>query len=149
LYEGREARRNAVAAGWSRHARGFTLLEALMAAAILFAGMLAVMSAIMTGQQNVFEAEFQLRGTVLAEEKMQNILKGDYYGIQPSYDELPWNSGTLARIVNVETHLKDFAGLGVLVNGKDVTVTVGYLAPADENLRTLAELKAFIPEPAS
>ncbi len=133
----------------TRHARGFTLMEALMAAAILFAGMLAVMAAITTGQQSVFEAELQLDGTLLAEAKMQEMIQGDYNALSPSYEDLPYDDGALSRLVNVETMLHEVPSLGVWVRGKQITITIFHVAPNGADVRTLAELKAFIPEPST
>ncbi|MHC5048179.1 MAG: type IV pilus modification PilV family protein [Planctomycetota bacterium] len=45
-------------------------MEALIASAILFAGVLAVISAITSGQQKAFEAEQQVMATLAAEELM-------------------------------------------------------------------------------
>lgn len=129
-------------------------MEALMAAAILFAGMLAVMSAIMTGQQKVFEAQLQLQATVLAEDKMQDIVKLDYLAIDSSYDEFQWQGKTVRQRVDVLNRLQALPGLEVQVMGKDVTVTIYLLVervanPITEEWRTIAELKAFIPAPPS
>ncbi len=129
-----------------------------MAAAILFAGMLAVMAAIMTGQQNVFEAQFQLQASLLAEGKMQDILQLDYSDIGPPfvepYEEFDWNDGTIRQLIEIIPRQSEIPGLTasgqpVSVQGKEVTITLDFrLDPMSDNWRPLARLKAFIPQPA-
>ena len=58
--------------------RGFTLMESLIASAILFAGVLAVISAIMAGQRKAFEAERQVMATLAAEQLMGSIATSEY-----------------------------------------------------------------------
>ncbi len=129
-----------------------------MAAAILFAGMLAVMAAIMTGQQNVFEAQFQLQASLLAEEKMKDILQLDYEDIGPlavpSDEEFEWNGGIVHQNITIIprqhsfTDIVDVYGGVTSVQGKEITVTISFWREPMTDWRTLTEVKAFVPEPA-
>lgn len=124
-----------------------------MAAALLFAGMLAVMAAIMTGQQNVFEAQLQFQASLLAEERMQDILQLSYNSMGPPFvpmdEEFDWNGGTVYQMIRIEEKSNVLPGLEVEVLGKEIVVTIHFrLDPMSDNWRTLAELKAFVPEPA-
>ncbi len=58
--------------------RGFTLMESLMASAMLFAGVLAVITAIMGGQKTAFEAQRRMEAALIAEELMGEISTRDY-----------------------------------------------------------------------
>lgn len=124
-----------------------------MAAAILFAGMLAVMAAIMAGQQNVFEAELQLQASLLAEERMQDIVQLSYNSMGPpaveADQEFDWNGGTVHQMINIEVKSKAVPNLGVEIEGKEIAITIFFaLDPISPNWRTVAELKAFVPKPA-
>ena len=55
-------------------ARGFTLAEALLAAAILSFSVAAIAQAVVAGQMHTYEALHQLRGMTLAEALMEEIL---------------------------------------------------------------------------
>lgn len=57
-----------------RRARGFTLAEALLAAAILSFSVAAIAQAVVAGQMHTYEALHQLRGMTLAEALMEEIL---------------------------------------------------------------------------
>jgi hypothetical protein len=123
--------------------RGFTLMESLIASAILFAGVLAVISAIMAGQRKAFEAERQVMATLAAEELMGEIIADEYLdlaatwgGLKPAGDFQAW-----VAVGEVEEDLPD---LGVLVTGQEVTVKV---FPSMMDSRIIVELHHFIPAP--
>ncbi|MHC5016090.1 MAG: type IV pilus modification PilV family protein [Planctomycetota bacterium] len=94
-------------------------MEALIASAILFAGVLAVISAITSGQQKAFEAEQQVMATLAAEELM---------GI--TFNDID----------------EDLFDLGVVVRGKTVNVEI---YPSMTDMRLILELAHFIPKPQS
>lgn len=53
-------------------------MESLMASAMLFAGVLAVITAIMGGQQSAFEAQRRMEAALIVEELMGEISTTDY-----------------------------------------------------------------------
>jgi len=120
-------------------------MESLIASAILFAGVLAVISAIMAGQRKAFEAEQQVMATLAAEELLGAIiadqyfdLEGNWGGIRPAGDFQAW-----VLISETDENLSD---LGVLVSGKKVDVRV---FPSMADSRIIVELNHFIPGPPS
>jgi hypothetical protein len=121
-------------------------MEALMASAILFAGVLAVTSAITSGQKKAFEAEQQVAATLAAEEVLGAIVIDDYdllnvhwAGIKPAGDFTAW-------IFIPPPIDEDVSELGVVVSGKMVTIEI-HLAMFDP--RVIIELSHFIPAPQS
>ena len=58
--------------------RGFTLVEAMMASAILLGVVTAVTSAIIAGQQHALEAEIRIAAAMAAESKMNELAAEDY-----------------------------------------------------------------------
>ncbi len=142
----------------SRHRYGFTLLEAMMASAILLAAVVGVMGAITSGQQHAYEAQQRVLASLAAEALLERI-------VSESYDALPgWNGHLesvgsmvdhdgqplpesfimLGRDVEVTTSLETIADLGIQIRGR--TVAVRALNP---NGRVMADLRQFVPEPAS
>jgi type II secretory pathway pseudopilin PulG len=125
--------------------RGFTLMESLIASAILFAGVLAVISAIMAGQRKAFEAEQQVMATLAAEELMGSIATSDYAQLESLWGGLK-PAGDFQAAVAFGPDDKDLSDLGVLVSGQDVSVKV-FRSMTDT--RIIVELNHFIPGPPS
>ena len=116
-----------------------------MASAILFAGVLAVISAVLTGQNQAFEAQRRLAATMAADELMSEIATMDYGDI----DALPavQPSGEFIAIVTDSVTDQELIGLGVRVRGTSVNIRI---VPSMAELgNTLAEIEFFIPEPPS
>jgi len=138
--------------------RAFTLLEALIASAILLVVVLAVTQAITAGQQHSFEARQRIAGTLAAEELMGRIIVDDYANLATwdGYTEsvgnmTDMNSNPLSdvfqfvgRDVAVTATTKSFSGLDVDVQGYDVRVRA-----FDDDGRVLAMIERFIAEPSS
>jgi type II secretory pathway pseudopilin PulG len=125
--------------------RGFTLMESLIASAILFAGVLAVISAIMAGQRKAFEAEQQVMATLAAEELMGAIIADEYVNLAANWGGLK-AAGEFLAIVTIQSAEEDLSSLGVLVDGKNVEVKV---FPGMTDTRIIVELNHFIPGPPS
>jgi Tfp pilus assembly protein PilV len=127
-----------------RSRRSFTLMEALIASAILFAGVLAVISAIMSGQQKAFEAEQQVLATLAAEELMGEVISGSYADL----DDLPMFQplGDKYALIFVTPTTEELPDLDVWVTGSTVQIQI---VPSMTDLRPLVELLHFIPEPQS
>jgi hypothetical protein len=123
-------------------------MEALMATAILFAGVLAVFTAITTAQQTVVDAELQLEASVRAEEKLQGLVQADYNAVDFSYEEFEVRGRTFRQLVNVIITIHDLPDVNVALNGKEIVVSIDMLIdlPTDQ-WRNLAEVRAFIPAP--
>ncbi len=142
----------------SRLRHGFTLLEAMMASAILLAAVVGVMGAITSGQQHAYEAQQRVLASLAAEALLERI-------VSEGYDALPgWNGHVepvgsmvdhdgqplpesfimLGRDVEVTTSLETSPDLGIQIRGQ--TVGVRALNP---NGRVMADLRQFIPEPTS
>ena len=142
----------------SRHRYGFTLLEAMMASAILLVAVFGVMAAITSGQQHAYEAQQRVCATFAAEALLERI-------VSESYDALPgWNGHVepvgsmvdhdgqplpetfimLGRDVQVTTSLETIPDLGIQILGRTVAVRA-----FNPNGRVMADLRQFVPEPAS
>jgi hypothetical protein len=119
-------------------------METLIASAILFAGVLAVISAIMTGQQKAIEAEHQVRAALAAEEVMGQLIQMPYEDLDslPS----PQPAGDMFAFINVIPFDEELPGLGVRLHGRTVRVRVMETAG---DARPLAEVSHFVPEPPS
>jgi hypothetical protein len=122
--------------------RGFTLMESLIASAILFAGVLAVISAIMAGQRKAFEAEQQVIATLAAEELMGEFVHHDYADLSSLPPYLP--AGDMIALVIAAESEQDLPGLDVRVVGITVTIQI---ARNLADLRPLVELSHFVPAP--
>ncbi len=125
--------------------RGFTLMESLMASAILFAGVLAVISAVMTGQNQAFEAQRRLAATLAADELMSEIVTIDYSQIigLPTLQPV----GEFWAIMTDTPEDQDLPALGVVVRGMSINIRI--VPSLAEATKTLAEIEFFVPEPAS
>ncbi|TDJ38502.1 MAG: hypothetical protein E2O54_12875 [Gammaproteobacteria bacterium] len=114
-----------------------------MASAMLFAGVLAVITAIMGGQKRAFEAQRRMEAALIAEERMGQVAVmayGDLYTVNPMEPVGPFYALTTNQLVD-----EDLPGLGVRVRGTQVHVTI--VPSLSEIGVTLAEAKLFIPEP--
>ena len=123
--------------------RGFTLMESLMASAMLFAGVLAVITAIMGGQKSAFEAQRRMEAALLVEDLMGDISMMSYSSLA-SINALepagPFYALTTRQVVD-----EDLPGLGVRVRGTQMHVRI---VPSSVEMNvTLAEAKLYIPEP--
>jgi hypothetical protein len=125
--------------------QGFTLMEALIASAILFAGVLAVISAITSGQQKAFEAEQQVMATLAAEELMGAIIVDNYLDLEGNWSGLK-PAGDFVALITFNDIDEDLFDLGVVVRGKTVNVEI---YPSMTDMRLILELAHFIPKPQS
>jgi type II secretory pathway pseudopilin PulG len=140
------------------HRRGFTLLEALMAAGILLVVVVSVTSAIAAGQQNAYEAHQRIAATLAAEELISRLAAETYDNL-PTWDGhteaagdmtdmdgnlLPASFAMIGRDVRVTTALKTVPGPDVRIRGRVVRVRA-----FNEHGRVLSELSRFTPEPQS
>jgi len=123
--------------------RGFTLMESLMASAMLFAGVLAVITAIMGGQKRAFEAQRRMEAALIAEERMGQVATMPYaqlYMVMALEPVGPFVAVTTNDLVD-----EDLPGLGVRVRGTRMHVRI---VPSTSELDiTLAEAELFVPEP--
>lgn len=119
-----------------RRRRGFTLIEALMASAILATAVVAVTWAITAGQQHAFEARQRIVSTLLAEKTIGQLDTVEYVDLASSYDveSLVW--------IEVTEVLEDLPNVDVRAKGKRVTVQV-----FASDATVLAQASRFIPEP--
>jgi hypothetical protein len=119
-------------------------MESLIASAILFAGVLAVISAITSGQKKAFEAEQQVVATLAAEELMGQIVNTDYgdLGGLPMFQAID----DKYALITVMPSVHEPPDLDVRVHGTTVRIQ---MIPSLSDLRPLVELSLFIPEPQS
>lgn len=118
-------------------------MESLLASAILFAGVLAVVSAIMTGQSQALDAQLRMEAAMTAEDLMAEIASMDYWDL----DLLPpiQPAGKFLVLITRNTgHQEDLSDLGILVEGTLVHVQI---LPGTGESTILAQLELFIPEP--
>lgn len=136
--------------------RGFTLIESLMACGILLVTVIAVTSAVTTGQQHAFYAHQRIAGTLAAEELMSRLETLDYESLVIGHQVEPvgtltdaQNLGfpesfeTVGREVWIAQVDEDVDNLGVTVRGRLIRVR-----SFDDNDHTLADVARFIAEPA-
>jgi len=120
-----------------------TLMESLMASAILAGAVVTVIYAITAGQQHAYQAKEQIEASLAAQEVMAQIIKRNYTDI-PSW---PWltSVGGFNILFTPASSDQDVAGIGVRVNGTIVKLKV--MTP-DWN-RTVLETTHFVPAPPS
>jgi len=125
--------------------RGFTLMESLMASAMLFAGVLAVITAIMGGQKRAFEAQRRVEAALIVEELMGDIAITDYSDLS----SLPpmRTAGPFLAITTQQPVDEDLPNLGVRVRGTQLQVRI--VPNIAEIAVTLAEVNLYVPEPQS
>lgn len=136
--------------------RGFTLLEAIIAAGILLGVVVAVTTAITAGQQQAYEAHERVAAVLAAEALLGHILSLDYASL-PSWDgygEAPGNMlnefgspmpdtfGTIGRLVTIENIFENVTPPGVNVKGKTV-----HVRSVNASGRVLIEVSRFVAEP--
>ncbi len=117
-------------------------MEALMASAILFAGVLAVITAIMGGQKKALEAHRQIDAALATEELMGQLATlhaADLLTLPPSIAAGPFQAQ-----IDTQTMDHDLPGLGIRVRGTHVHIRIPPTFTGDP---LLAELDLFIPEP--
>ena len=118
-------------------------MESLMASAMLFAGVLAVITAIMGGQKRAFEAQRRMEAALIAEELMGEIAAADYSDLisLPVMSAVgPFLALTTKQIVD-----EDLPGLSVRVHGTLMHVKI--VPSVTEFGVILAEAELFVPEP--
>jgi hypothetical protein len=116
-----------------------------MASAILFAGVLAVISAITSGQKKAFEAEQQVIATLAAEELLGKIATETYGDLESNWQGIQPASGFFAFVSFTPVN-EDLSDLGVIVSGKKTSIKI---YPSLSDMRLIVELEHFIPEPQS
>ncbi len=113
-----------------------------MASAILFAGVLAVITAIMGGQRQALEAHRQMDAALAAEELMGQLAALDAMTLSMLPQFI--SAGAFDAEITLETVDHDLPGLGVRVRGTQLHIRI---PPPDTGDPLLAELDLFIPEP--
>ncbi len=114
-----------------------------MASAMLFAGVHAVITAIMGGQKRAFEAQRRMEAALIVEELMGDIALTDY----PGLSSLPVmkTAGPFLALTSQQPVDEDLPGLGVRVRGTQVQVKI---VPSIAEMGViLAEANLYIPEP--
>ena len=136
--------------------RGFTLLEALFSAGILFMVVVAVTAAVTAGQQHAFEARQRIAASMAAEELVARVTCATYadlttfHGFREAAGAMtdgtgapyPASYGSIGRTISVTTRLEELPGLGVKVRGREVLIRA-----VDATGGVLFESTQFIPEP--
>tara|TARA_Y100001935_G_scaffold140980_1_gene116495 strand:+ start:56 stop:472 length:417 start_codon:yes stop_codon:yes gene_type:complete len=134
--------------------RGITLIEALIASALLLTVVTAVLSALSAGHQHAREAQGLVTASLAAEQLMARVSSDEYGSLADwnGWDEAPGamvDDADMPAIFSMigrrvliarEEHAIDH--LQVLVNGYTVTVE-----SYDATGRILTRLIRFIPEP--
>ena len=129
-----------------------------MAAGILLIIVVAVTSAITSGQQHAYEAHQNIAAALAAEELMGRLTIEDYDKLSSwngfteavgamtdmNGQAFPESFDMVGRQVQVTTSLQRIGGLGIDVRGRDVSIRA-----FDADGRILVELARFIPEPQS
>ena len=116
-----------------------------MASAMLFAGVLAVITAIMGGQKRAFEAQRRMEAALVVENVLGEIATLDY-ALVGGYPTLKTVSPFLAITTKTVVD-EDLPGMGVRVHGTHVNVKV--VPSITETGVILAEADLYIPEPQS
>ncbi len=139
----------------TRRAHGFTLLEAVIASAVLALTVLAIGAAISAAQMNSLEGRKAILGSMACGDFMSELMTMPYDDIESldgqitpvgslttldgvAYPEPYW---ALGRGVSAQEELMRVEGLGVTVRGLNIEVSV-----FDGN-RVVATANAFLPEP--
>jgi len=118
-------------------------MESVMASAMLFAGVLAVITAIMGGQKRAFEAQRRMEAALLAEELMGDISTMSYSSLASVNALAP--AGPFYALTTRQVFDEDLPGLGVRIRGTRMHIRI---VPSTAEIGvTLAEAKLYIPEP--
>jgi len=135
--------------------RGFTLLESMLSAGLLFVIVVAVLSAITAGQQHAYDAQIRIAGSLAADELMGRISSASYntIGTWNNHVEqignmtdkngaaMPAMFKPIGRTVKVTNKLETLPN-GVKVRGMLVEVSA-----VDSTGSSVCTLRQFIPEP--
>jgi len=135
---------------------GFTLLESLIASAMLAMVVLSVGSAVTTGQKTSLEGQKMILASMAADDLLSELRATPYADLplfngltQPvgqlktlSNESYPTTYWSIGRSVIVQDMQYMELGIGATINGRRVVV-----AAFDAN-RRLVQLETFIPEPA-
>jgi len=136
--------------------RGFTLIENLIAAALLGVMVLAVGLAVSSTQKASEDGQEMILGSMAADDLLSE-LRAEPYATLPTYngmnqpvgsiqtlsgDAYPDTYWAIGRSVLVEDVQYQDGGLGTKINGRRLVVSA-----FDDN-RTLLQLETFVPEPA-
>jgi len=136
---------------------GFTLLESLIASAVLAIVVLAVGAAVTAAQRTTMHGRNAVLAAMAADDLLSEIAGLEYVGldsyngfVQPLGDlatltgrDYPREYTGLGRSVVVETITVSEPDTGVVVLGKRVAVA------CFDQFRVLAEFETFVPEPAT
>lgn len=123
--------------------RAFTLMEALMASAMLFAGVLAVITAVMGGQKKAIEAQRRMEAALIAGEMMGDIATMDYSALPsiPTFQPAgPFLALTTRTVVD-----EDLPSMGVVVRGTAIHLAI--VVDMTQIGTPLAAVDFYIPEP--
>ena len=130
--------------GPGRRCRGLTLMESMMASAILAGAVVTVIYAITAGQQHAYQAKEQIAASLAADKVLGDIIRKPYNDIGSSGGFTVAN-GLPVLISSAPDSDKLFSGVSVRVRGTVVTLQV---LTADGS-KTLTEVTHFVPEPPS
>ena len=133
-----------------------TLIESLIAAALLLTVVTAILGALSAGHQHALEAKRLVTASLAAEDLMARITTARYSELEQwnGWNETPGTiSGAddaplpslfnlIGRRVAIEPSSHELDALKVLVRGSTVTIE-----SYDQDGRTLTTLVRFIPEP--
>ncbi len=128
--------------GPGRRCRGVTLMESLMASAILAGAVVTVIFAITAGQQHAYQAKEQIAASLAADKVLGDIIRKPYDDIGSSGGFTVAN-GLPVLISAAPDSDKLFSGVNVRVRGTVVTLQV---LTADGS-KTLTEVTHFVPGP--
>ncbi len=142
-----------------RAVAGFTLLEAVIALALLSLSVLALTQAVSAGQMQSQESQKQVLATMAAQDALSEISSLPYASIAPlngtseavgkmrardgaAYPSTYWTLGRRFAAVAATTTVSTGPGQTVVISGTQVTVTVS------DGVRDVLSLSVFIAEPA-
>jgi len=138
--------------------KGFTLLEAMYASAILSIMSLATIQAVTAGQQQSIAAQNQLIAVLVARSTMNELAVTDY-SVLPTFDGRTDDIGTVTTLQGGVAYPSTAENLGrsISVVSDSVTLTDppitinGYTATVEvyDEKRVLSSVSRFFPEPAS
>jgi hypothetical protein len=143
--------------GARRAARGYSLIEALVASVLLGVIVLAVMSAVAASQKVAFESEKLMLGSITAGDLMGELVTLPYSDIRLR-DGLEQPVGAMATLDGA-AYPSTYWALGRRVTVTDQTIMhaptkaqikgVRVVVTAFDTGRDVASVETFVPEPAS
>lgn len=143
----------------SSHQRtgAFTLLESLIASAVLAIVVLAVGASVTAAQRTTMMGRDAVLAAMAADDLLSELVGVDYIGLD-AYDGLVQPVGGMQTLQG-EDYPRDYTGLGRSIIVQEITVTepeIGVVVLGKrlvvacfDNSRVIAELETFVPEPAS